>query len=186
MRVATVLYEDKMQPGTGGAFPPHDFLLAMVGDLIGKRVWDLREPIEGKPRKGIGNLIKDLEHTSQIAGAGKLCVVVDRDRVAEHLGLNRIAPEAEVTAKLRERSDAPEKLSVHYLDPNMEGLMRSIQVCAPGEPAPRGKGHNSRDIYLNRAACALTAAVRDCVKGKQPSRGTLAEMLAGLCSGAEA
>ena len=186
MRVATVLYEDKMQPGSGGAFPPHDLLLAMVKDLTGKDVWDLRKFIDKNPRKGIGNLITDLKRTSLLAGAGKLCIVVDRDRVAEHLGLDRTAPEVDVTAQLEARSDDPEKLSVHYLDPNMEGLMRSIQECAPGESAPRGKDHNSRDIYLNRAAFALTAAVRDCVKGKQPSLGTLAEMLAGLCSGAEA
>jgi hypothetical protein len=98
MRVATVLYEDKMQPGSGGAFPPHDFLLAMVKDLTGKEIWDLRRLIDKNPRKG----------------------------------------------------------------------------------------HNTRDIYLNRAAFALAAAVRDCVKGKQASLGALVEMLAGLCGGAVA
>ena len=36
MRLATVLYEDKMQAGSGGAFPPHDLVLAMVSDLIAK------------------------------------------------------------------------------------------------------------------------------------------------------
>lgn len=36
MLVATVLYEDKMQVGSGGAFPPHDFVLAMVADQTSK------------------------------------------------------------------------------------------------------------------------------------------------------
>lgn len=186
MPVATVLYEDKMQIGSGGTFPPHDFLLAMVSDLTGKSIWDLRNLVDKNPRNGLGKLIADLRRTSLLAGDGLLCILVDRDRVAEHLGLPRRAPEADVTAKLLERSNAPDKLSVHYLDPNMEGLMRSIEGCAPNEPAPRDKDHNTRDIYLNRAAFALAASVRDCVKGKQASLGALAILLAGLCAGAQA
>lgn len=181
MAVATVLYEDKMQVGSGGAFPPHDFLLAMVADLTEQTVWDLRGLVDKNPRNGVSKLIADVRRTSLLAGRGKLCVLVDRDRVAEHLGLPRNAPEDEVTAALRERSDAPDKLSVHFLDPNIEGLMRSIAECAPTEPPPAAKDHNSRDMYLNRAAFALGAAVRDCVKGKQPSLGALVVLLADLC-----
>lgn len=64
--------------------------------------------------------------------------------------------------------------------------MRSIAECAPAEPAPTSKDHNSRDLYLNRAAFALAAVVRDCVKGKQPSLGALVALLAELCLGAAA
>jgi len=184
MPVATVLYEDKMQVGSGGAFPPHDFVLALVADLTGRTVWGLRPLIDKNPRNGVSKLIGDLKRTSLLAGSGKLCVLVDRDRVAEHLGLPKNASEADVTAAIYERSDAPNELSVHFLDPNIEGLMRSIEKCAPGEHAPTSKDHNSRDLYLNRAAFALAAAVRDCVKGTQPSLGALAELLAELCRGA--
>jgi hypothetical protein len=184
MRVATVLYEDKMQVGSGGAFPPHDFLLAMVADITGRKVWELRRLVDGNPRNGVGKLIGDLGRTSMLAGSGMLCLLVDRDRIAEHVGLPKNAPEADVTKALRARSDAPDKLLIHYLDPNIEGLMRSIEGCAPDERAPTSKEHNSRDLYLNRAAFALAAAVRDCVKGKQPSLGNLVTLLAGLCGAA--
>ena len=181
MQVATVLYEDKMRVGSGGAFPPHDFVLAMVADLTGQTVWDLRRLVDKNPRNGVSKLVADVSRTSLLAGRGKLCVLVDRDRIAEHLGLPKNAAESAVTTALYERSDAPGKLSVHYLDPNIEGLMRSIEECAKAEPAPTAKNHNARDLYLNRAAFALPDTVRDCVKGKQPSLGALAELLAELC-----
>jgi hypothetical protein len=184
MPVATVLYEDKMQVGSGGAFPPHDFVLAMVADVTGHTVWDLRQLVEKNPRNSVSKLIGDLKRTSLLAGSGQLCLVVDRDRIAEHVGLPKNAAEVDVTKALRARSDAPDRLSVHYLDPNIEGLMRSIEGCSPGERAPTSKDHNSRDLYLNRAAFALAKAVRDCVKRKQPSLGNLVTLLAGLCGAA--
>ena len=183
MPVATVLYEDKMQVGSGRAFPPHDFVLAMVADVTGRTVWELRDLVDKNPRNGVNKLIADVKRTRLLAGSGKLCVLVDRDRVAEHLGLPKNAAESAVAAALHERSDAPDKLSVHFLAPNMEGLMRSIAECAPTEPAPAAKDHNSRDVYLNRAAFALAAVVRECVKARQPSLGALVVLLAELCAG---
>jgi hypothetical protein len=186
MPVATVLYEDKMQVGSGGTFPPHDFILAMVAELTGTEVWNLRKLVDKNPRNGVSKLIGDLRFTSRLAAEGKLCIVVDRDRVAEQLGMPKRSAETEVTAKLLEKSDAPEKLSVHYLDPNMEGLLRSIEECEPTMPAPLTKDHNSRDIYLNRAAFSRNKSLFDCVKGKQPSIGALVGILANLCTEAVA
>lgn len=185
MRLATVLYEDKMQAGGGGVFPPHDFVLAMVSDLTGHTVWALRRQIEPNPRNGVAKLIGDLGRTSLLAGEGLLYVLVDRDRVAEHLRLPKLAAEADVIRAMKARSDAPDKLNVHFLDPNIEGLMRSIEGCAPGVPAPSKKDHNSRDLFLKHAAFKLSAAARDCVKGKQASLGALVERLAGLCGRSE-
>jgi hypothetical protein len=181
MRVATVLYEDKMQTGAGGVFPPHDFVLAMVSDLTGLEIWALRRQIDANPRNGVAKLIGDLGRTSLLAGDGLLCVLVDRDRVAEHLGLQKRAAEADVIAAMKARSDAPDKLTVHFLDPNIEGLMRSIAGCAPGVSPPSSKDHNSRDLFLKHAAFSLSAAARDCVKGTQASLGALVARLAGLC-----
>jgi hypothetical protein len=103
--------------------------------------------------------------------------------VAVHLGLVKGASEQDIIEQLRRRSDAPDRLSVHFLDPNLEGLMKSIADCEPGQAAPRGKDHNSRDIYLNKAAFSLGSKVRDCAKGKQPSLGRLVDLLAELCQG---
>ncbi|MCK6523558.1 hypothetical protein L6R49_19275 [Myxococcota bacterium] len=185
MRLATVLYEDKMQAGGGSVFPPHDFLLAMVSDLTGLEIWALRRQIEPNPRNGVAKLIGDLSRTSLLAGDALLCVLVDRDRVAEHLRLPKLADEAAVIQAMKDRSDAPDKLTVHFLDPNLEGLMRSIADCAPGVSAPSTKDHNSRDLFLKHATFKLSAAARDCVKGKQASLGALVERLAGLCGRGE-
>lgn len=143
--VATVLYEDKMQVGSGGAFPPHDLVLAMVADRTGQPVWELQRLVDKNPRNGVSKLIADVGRTSLLAGGGRLCLLVDRDRVAEHLQRPRTSTEDEITAALHARSDAPDRLSVHFLAPNLEGLMRSIAECAPTEPAPVAKGHNTRD-----------------------------------------
>ena len=102
MPVATVLYEDKMQVGSNGAFPPHDFVLSMISGLIGKTIWELRTIVEKNPRNGVNKLIADLGRADLLAGAGYLCVLVDFDRIAEQLGLNGGASEAEVIQALRD------------------------------------------------------------------------------------
>lgn len=183
MFVATIRYQDKMQIGSGGAYPPHDFVLSLVSALTARPVWELRKLVDKNPRNGISKLISDVRQTDLLAGRGKLCVLVDRDRVAEHLGLPKNAPDAAITEALYQRSDAPEKLSVHFLSPNLEGLMRAIAECEPKMPAPASKDHNSRDIYFNKVAFSgsFTDPARDCVKAKQPSLGALVDLLAGLC-----
>lgn len=177
--VATVLYEDQMQPGSEGALPAHDLLLAMVRDDMGMAVWELRKRIRGNPRKGIDKLIADVARTQLLAGPGLLCLVVDKDRIAPHLGLPHNASEVQVTAEIAKRSNAPSKLRVHFLVPNMEGLLRSIADCDGGTRAPHGKNHNERDLFLKKAAFAPQRALRDCVREKQPSLGKLAGILAG-------
>jgi hypothetical protein len=180
--VATVLYEDKMQIGSGGAFPPHDFVLAMAQDINGRTVWDLRSLVDKNPRNVVTKLLSDIEYrTRLLAGSGTLCVLVDSDRVARYLPVPNDASQAEVAEALYQCSDAREKLSVHFLEPNLEGLLRSIEECDPTQRAPAAKDHNARDRYLNRAAFALAPHVRDCVKGKQPSLAALVDLLATLC-----
>lgn len=181
MPVATVLYEDKMQVGSNGLFPLHDLVLAMVADVTGQAVHDLRNQVDKNPRNGVNKLLADLGRTDLLAGPGRLCVLVDRDRVAQHLGLPKGASDELVATAMADKSDARDKLSVHFLDPNLEGLLRSIAECAPAFPAPAAKDHNTRDVYLKRAAFSLPTAVRDCVQTRQPSLGALARLLADLC-----
>lgn len=179
--VATILYEDKMQIGSGGVFPPHDFVLAMVADITGHYVWDLRKIIDKNPRNGISKLLSDARRASLLAGAGIVCMLVDRDRVAEHLDLPKNAANDSISAKIRSMSDAPDKLFVFYLDPNMEGLLRAIEKCSPSMPAPQAKAHNERDIYLNTAAFSAASSVRNCVGTRQPSLAELVKLLATVC-----
>jgi hypothetical protein len=179
---AMVLYEDKMQVGSGGAYPMHDVVLAMVADELShtQTLWELRDLVDKNPRNGISKLIGDLARTSLLAGAGRLCVLVDRDRVAEHVGLPKRAEEAAVTEALKARSDAPELLDVFYLDPNMEGLLRDVARCEPSLEAPQDKSHNARDLLLNKVAHRRDRALRDCVRGHQPGIDGLVRVLAEL------
>ncbi len=183
---ATVLYEDKMPRGAGGIFPPHDFVLAMVADKVGDDVVTLRKRFDPHPCNGINKLVDKVANTKLIAAQGILCALVDRDRVAEHLGLPRRATEASVIKKLKAKSDAPERLHVHFLEPNLEGVMRHIEACSPKHPAPAAKDHDARDLYFKRASFSLPERVRDCVRGKQPSLAALADRLADLCRDASA
>ncbi len=173
-----VLYEDKMQPGANGSFPPHDFILSLVADQVEQEIWTLRKLIRSNPRNGVNKLIQDLPRTACIAGAGMLYVVVDADRIARHLGLPKQASLDAAKAEIKRRSDAPDKLSVHFLHPNLEGLMASIEACAPGHKAPPAKDHNSRDIFFKRAASRLSSAQRQCVRKDQSGIDTLVDRLA--------
>ncbi len=177
-RLATVLYEDKMQPGVGGSFPPHDFILSLVADAVNRPTWELARLIDKNPRNGVDKLIQDLPRTDRIAGAGMLYVMVDADRIARHLGLPKTTSLDAVADELKRRSDAPDKLSVHFLRPNLEGLMASIEACAPDRAAPPAKDHNSRDIFFKRAAYGLTPKQRACVRQQQGGVATLVDRLA--------
>jgi hypothetical protein len=154
----------------------------MVGDRLGRPTWELFGQLEGIPRKGVDKIIADVSRaTAQFAGAGHLCKLVDQDRIAEKLGLPRhVAPEQIVRA-LKALSDAPEKLDVFLLQPNMEGLLASIAACG-GPVMPVRKDLNERDKVLNKVAYALPTSVRQCVESKQPGLKAPAELLAGRCA----
>jgi hypothetical protein len=176
MLVATVLYEDSMQPGANGAFPPHDFVLSMVRDITKRELWDLRKLIEKNPRNGLSKVLADVRRTRLLAGQGLLCLLVDRDRVAQHLNLPNSASDDEIVEAVKSLSDARDKLSVHFLYPHMEGLLHSIGNCA-GESAPDRKRLSARDSFLNRAAFSLSRPVRDCVKLNQAGLAALVDVL---------
>jgi hypothetical protein len=158
----------------------------MVADVTGDSIFELRKLVEGRPKNCVGNVVKDLERTDLIAAAGILCVLVDMDQIAKHVGMPTGSSPSTVAAALRERSDAKEKLSVHFLDRNLEGLMHAIANCG-GEPVPTSKDLNERDVYLKKVAFADGAegrGLRDCVKGLQPSLGGLVDCLVERCRSA--
>ncbi len=174
-RVATVLYEDKQQVAQK-QFPPHEFVLAMVRDVMGIEIHELQRTVVGNPKNGVSKLLGDVRKTSLIAGAQTLFVLVDRDRVAEHLQLPKHAPDIEVVDAIKKRSDSPNQLSIHFLVPNLEGLMGAIAECG-GQAAPKEKGHIARDLHLKNAAFVQPPQVRECVRGKQKSLATLVDAL---------
>jgi len=186
--LATVLYEDSMSTGPGGSYPLHDLVVRLVEDEINGQTWQLMKLVDKNPRKGIGNVFRDLKRTSLIAGVGMLFLLIDSDKTAEQLGLASDASEDEVIAALREKSDAPERVEVFFLRENMEDLMDSIRQCAPEllpdnvQAAIESKSLNDRDIVLKEVKKAHQETLRDCVREAQPGLDALARAVAALVS----
>jgi len=183
--LATVLYEDKMLPSSGGNYPLHDLVMRMVEDQIDGETWKLRKSISRNPRKGIGNILNDVEDAAFLAGTGELYLLVDRDVIAKHLGLPTASTDESVVAALVARSDAPAKVHPYFLRPNIEGLLRSIKDCDPAllpgnMRAALEKRLNDRDIVFNEVKKAGQAALRACVRRAQPGIDGLASALALL------
>jgi hypothetical protein len=183
--LATVLYEDQIAAGANGSYPLHDLVMRLVEDDIDGETWRLRKLVAPNPRKGLGNILKDVKLTALLAGGGELHILVDVDRIREHLDLEPSATNQAIVAALRQRSDAPGKLRVHFLMPNVEGLLRSIQACDP-TLLPREmtralqKKLNDRDIVFIEVAKQAQVALRRCVRKAQPGIDALASALAAL------
>ncbi len=187
--LVTVLYEDSK---IGREYPLHRLLLRMVEDDINGRTWRLHKTVAGNPRNGIDKLLADVRVTSLIAGAGKLFLLVDRDRIIDHVNRNaregepRLAPGAtddEIVEAIRGTSDAPDRLAVFFLHRNMESLIAAIERCAPGNwtteiAEARRKNRLARDLVIRETAKAAMTAVRTCIREAQPGVDALARALA--------
>ncbi|MBT3219822.1 MAG: hypothetical protein HN348_12095 [Proteobacteria bacterium] len=97
------------------------------------------------------------------------------------------ASEADIVAELHARSDAANKLSPYFLEPNIEGLVRSIQECDPTflpDSVRRAlqKKLNDRNIVFNATKRATRRSLRDCVRKAQPGLVALAVAIAELIS----
>jgi hypothetical protein len=191
MKLATVLYEDSK---IGRDFPLHHLILRMTEDDINGETWRLRQCVLDNPRNGVDLVLKELPRTKLVAGTGKLFVLVDRDRIVQHI--NQMLPRGQkavpsgatddvIVNALRGFSNAPEQLEVFLLYPNMEGLMATIAQCAPGQwteqlALARKKVRTARDAVLSAVATATNHAVRKCIREHQPGLDGLARALAAL------
>ncbi len=162
--------------------------MRLVEDEVNGQTYKLKRLIEKNPRNGIGNVLNDLRSTSLLAGAGTLFLLIDRDVLAAHLKLPTRARDEEIEAALKNRSDAPDKLRSFFLQPNLEGLLRSVRDCDPMLlPGQRGAGAhpkklNDRDLVLNELKKAHLRALRDCVRKAQPGLDALAGAIAAIVS----
>ncbi|MSQ04318.1 MAG: hypothetical protein EXR71_20965 [Myxococcales bacterium] len=184
-----MLYEDSK---IGKEFPLHHLLLRMVEDDINGQAWRLRKAVFDNPRNGIDKVLADVRVASLIAGAGMLFVLADRDVLIEHVNQNakpgeaRLLPtaaDADVVAAVRATADAPDRVRVFLLQPNLEGLIRAIETCAPGQWSDdmrraKAKDRLARDFVLTEVAKAAMAAVRACIRTHQPGLEALAKALA--------
>lgn len=183
--LATVLYEDTMLPGAGGSYPLHDLVMRFVEDQINGQTWRLQKLISKNARKGIGNVLKDIEKTSLLAGSGELFLLVDRDEIAAQVQLPHSATDDCVVEELRRRSDAPSKLHPFFLYRNLEDLLRHVQACDPSllpgtVTSALNKNLNDRDIVLNRVKKPTYKELRNCIARTQTGIRDLAASLAKL------
>lgn len=190
--LVTVLYEDSK---IGREFPLHRLVLRMVEDQINGQTWKLLRLIADNPRKGIDKVLRDVRAASLTAGSGSLFVLADRDVLAQHLNKNALPGEArlalsatedEIIAAVRATAgDAADRVQVFLLQPNMEGLIRTIETCAPGQwsadvQRAKAKDRITRDLVLAGVANAAMVALRACIRSHQPGLEALATALAEI------
>lgn len=174
--VATVLYEDKIAAGAK-EFALHTLVLTMAGEQLGRSLWELRPLVFGNPRNGVDNVLKDIQRrTARLAGAGRLFALIDRDRIAGHLGLPKATSDDVLVRRIKEKSDAPDRLEVFFLHENLEDVLADAQTCG-GPVAPAKKRPLARDTCLNFMAFRAPRSVRDCLGDEQPGLGALVKAL---------
>lgn len=190
MPLVTVLYEDSK---IGKEFPLHKLVMRIVEDEINGQTWKLLKLVDDNPRNGIDNVLRDVRAASLTAGPGSLFVLADRDVLIQHVNQNarpgearlaNTATDEEIAAAVQATAgEAADRVRVFLLQPNMEGLIRAIESCAPGqwpEDVARAKSKDriSRDFVLVEAAKAGMAALRTCIRSHQPGLEALALALA--------
>lgn len=175
--LVTVLYEDSIRRDGGGSYPLHDLVVRLVEEEIsfGIQTWELHKLIQPVPRNGVDEVLKDVKkRTALFAGKGKLFLLLDSDRVAQHLKLGANAEGEQIVEAVKASSDAREKLEVFFLLRNVEGLLRSIRDCGPElvaaevfEAAIEKKKLIQRDLVF-AAAKKNAWGGRRCVRNAQP------------------
>lgn len=190
--IATVLYEDQMRAGAAGSYPLHDLVMRFVEDQINGETWKLQKLVFKNARKGIGNVLNDIEDTAFFANSGDLYVLVDRDAFLKDAGIRKrlkLPPNAtsqQIAQALRASSNAPAKLHVFFLDQNLEDLLRAVKACDPTllptamATALAKADLNDRDIVLSEVKKAANASLRTCIAKAQPDIAALATALAAL------
>lgn len=189
MRPATVLYEDKMGKTPSGKFAFHEWVLRCVVDE-GRDYQALRE-IRANPRNGVDNVLSDITCASLIAQGGRLFALVDRDRIVDHVNrrsdaqLSRSDTHEVLATKIRKLSDAPESVEVFFLEPNLEGVLRTLERCdrdgdlsAEDLAAALKKGHLARNAVFEKSRAERLKGLRACVRKQQPGIDGLVRAIA--------
>lgn len=191
----TVLYEDSQ---IGQTFPLHDLVVRMVEDDLRAETWKLRKLVDGKPRKGIDNVLRDVRAAQLLAGAGSLFVLADSDKLVNHVRKNARPGEAELpksaspadaaAAIKATAGSAATRVEVFILDPNMEGLLQHIATCQPdgwGDDVSDAlqKNRVARDLVLKEASKAKNRSLRDCIRNHQTSLDTLVKTISVTLNG---
>jgi hypothetical protein len=176
MRPIIVLYEDA--PGNQPReFGPHNLALACLADRLNRSVYDLKQHVEGHPKKGNDRVRQE----SHRLAADKIVVfaVYDDDRICELTALPSTACKREVVAALQPQT-TPAHVTVVLLHQRIETLLKAARSCSKQPALTRKPSPLDRDIHLNRLALDPTRRQeRDCVLRDMPSFAYLVDKLAG-------
>lgn len=169
LRPVTVLYED--QRGTEvREFGPHALLTAIVADGLGVDIGNLKNVLRAIPKKGVSKVLSEvkLNHSRLTQDGRWLVVLIDDDRVREHLGLQSHTSEALVVQAILAAANAPTRVAVVLIVRNTESVVNAAAACM-GLAAPVQKGIAERDAVLGAAAFRGGPQVLHCIRESVPS-----------------
>lgn len=171
--LAIILYEDRRGPEK--EFGLHNLVVAcVVDDAKGDR-FALRRQLDGRPMKGVQNLLRSCRRDIRRLGprGQPVFALIDADAIREqltHEGVSGDADDASIIRAVKAKCEAPEQLHVFLLHENTETVIRAAGLCDQGlreETVLRQaleKDLNARDVVLNRLAWYPDRGVRDCVR----------------------
>lgn len=164
MLKAVVLYEDQLADPRV-PFALHERVLQCLADRIGGEIWQLRDQVSGKPRKGIGALKNDLCSSAgreRWAPRGeKLVFVADSDRIGDHFSLKpgSIGKPDKICRDVMDAAGSPSGVSFFLLVRNMESIVEKVALLLD-ESGP-DKDLNKRDMTLKKLMGPSRKAMRD-------------------------
>lgn len=191
MTIATILYEDR-KGQLSQHFGLHRFILRCVADAIPCEppltVQELEPHLDGRPMKGVGNLLRSLrEDAADVASDGRsLVVIVDDDQIREYLGLTVQASREETRAALVDLVPKGISVEAFLLRDNLESVLRALASCDPTlsrdklHRAIERKDLSARDALLGEATFFSAPVVRRCVLKAVPSLAEAVHHLARL------
>ena len=146
--IVTILWEDQ-RGGVIKGFGPQTLLEACLRDRGEIQV----DKLSGVPRKGIGNLLRDLRiNIGKLTNSGPVIAVIDRDRIREQLPDNPAACMQGLKEKIH--LQAPGNYEVVFLVENIESLVADCCMALGEVPPPRKLNPIERDQILSKAAWA--------------------------------
>ncbi|WP_437682866.1 hypothetical protein [Sorangium sp. So ce131] len=190
---AVMLYED--QRGPEKEFGLHNLVVACVADDAGEDFFALRRKLDGRPMKGVQNLLRSCRRDiRRLSSKGQqVFAIIDNDAIRhqlKHEGVAEDAEDAAVVRVIKEKCDAPERLHVFLLKENTETVVEAAEHCDKGLPRSLvtqalQKDVNARDAIFNRIAWQSERAARDCIRQRVEAILELVKALTALVRGGD-
>ncbi len=195
----TVLYEDRQ---LGREFALHQLVVQMVVDDSGVLHHEVAQAVSGTPRGGVDKVLSDLKMSALLNSSSDLLLLVDRDRIHEHLSRRRdrlgtrardhvaaltaTSADDDLVQAIRALCPRPEAVGAFFLQPNLEGLLHHLHVHDPAAfPAVETKDRATRDIALRAARRSEHRDARRMLREQQPGLAALVQRICELLDGAQ-